>query len=94
MKLQKSAPLLAATLNGSKAYVKQDLLLIDCANDQFFSLMRSDTPIYRQQIKSAVMTVVGKNFRLGPYKTAEKKTDDDPLQSVIDALEKLQVPKD
>ncbi len=92
--LQKSAPLLAATLNGSKAYVKQDLLLIDCANDQFFSLMRSDTPIYRQQIKSAVMTVVGKNFRLGPYKTAEKKTDDDPLQSVIDALEKLQVPKD
>lgn len=92
--LQKSAPLLAATLNGSKAYVNGDLLLIDCANDQFFSLMRSDTPIYRQQIKSAVMSVVGRAFRLGPYKAAEVKQEDDPLQSVIDALEKLQVPKE
>ena len=87
-----SAPLMAASLGGSKAYVKGDLLLIDSANDQFFSLMRSEDPIYRRQIKSAVMQVVGRTYRLGPYKT-KKEAAGDPLRDVMEKLKKLEVPQ-
>ena len=87
-----SAPLMAASLGGSKAYVKGDLLLIDSANDQFFSLMRSEDPIYRRQIKSAVMQVVGRTYRLGPYKTKKEATGD-PLRDVMEKLKKLEVPQ-
>ena len=83
---------MAASLGGSKAYVKGDLLLIDSANDQFFSLMRSEDPIYRRQIKSAVMQVVGRTYRLGPYKTKKEATGD-PLRDVMEKLKKLEVPQ-
>lgn len=88
--LLKSAPLMAAVLQGSKAYVKNDLLLIDSANGQFFSLMRED-PIYRKQIRDAVESVVGRAYRLGPYKKPIEKTDD-PLQNIINKLKTLEVP--
>ena len=89
--LSKSAPLLAAVLRGSKAYVQGDILLIDSENDQFFSLMRSDDPIYRTQIKNAVNAVVGRAYRLGPYKKAVVETAD-PLQNIINKLKSLEVP--
>lgn len=87
-----SAPLMAASLGGSKAYVSGDLLLIDSANDQFFSLMRSEDPIYRRQIKTAVLQVVGKTYRLGPYKAKQEPTGD-PLRDVMEKLKTLEVPK-
>ncbi len=89
--LSKSAPLLAAVLQGSKAYVQGEFLLIDSENDQFFSLMRSDDPIYRTQIRNAVNAVVGRAFRLGPYKKPLVKTTD-PLQNIINKLKSLEVP--
>lgn len=85
-----SAPLLAASLVGSTAYVKGDLLLIDSANGQFFSLMRSDA-IYGKQIKNAVMSIVGRSYRLGPYKRKEAPVTD-PLQDIMNKLKKLEVP--
>ena len=88
-----TAPLLAASLTGSKAYVKDDLLLIDSQNPQFFSLMRNENPMYRNQIKAALQSVVGKSFRLGPYKKATEQAND-PLQDVIAKLNQLEVPED
>ena len=89
--LSKSAPLLAAVLRGSKAYVQGDFLLIDSENDQFFSLMRSEDPIYRTQIKNAVNAIVGRTFRLGPYKKPIVQ-ESDPLQNIINKLKSLEVP--
>ncbi len=89
--LSKAAPLLAAVLRGSKAYVNGDILLIDSQNDQFFSLMRNDDPIYRTQIRNAVNAVVGRTFRLGPYKKPQVETAD-PLQNIINKLKSLEVP--
>lgn len=88
-----TAPLLAASLNGSKAYVNGDLLLIDSENPQFFSLMRNENPMYRNQIKAALQTVVGRSYRLGPYKKAAESTND-PLQDIISKLKQLEVPED
>ena len=91
--LVKSAPLMAASLADSVAYLKgDDTLLIDSQNEQFFSMMRSGDPIYTRQIKSAIMQVVGKTYRLGPYRKAEKKSSD-PLEDVINKLKSLEVPK-
>lgn len=89
--LSKTAPLLAAALRGSKAYVQGDFLLIDSENDQFFSLMRSEDPIFRTQIRNAVNAIVGRNFRLGPYKRAVAQ-ESDPLQNIINKLKSLEVP--
>ncbi len=89
--LSKSAPLLAAALRGSKAYVQGDFLLIDSENDQFFSLMRSEDPIFRTQIKNAVNAIVGRTFRLGPYKKPVAQ-ESDPLQNIINKLKSLEVP--
>ncbi len=90
--LNKTAPLMAATLSGSKAYVKDDLLLIDSENDQFFSLMRNENPIYRKQIKDAVQSVVGRSFRLGPYKKKQETVSTDPLENIMQKLKALEVP--
>ena len=89
--LSKAAPLMAAVLDGSSAYVKDDILLIDCQNEQFFQFMRSEEPVYREQIRNAVNTVVGRTFRLGPYKKAAPEPED-PLQNIIEKLKSLEVP--
>lgn len=89
--LAKTAPLMAAVLRGSKAYVQDDILLIDSANDQFFSLMRNEDPIYRKQIRGAVQAVVGRSYRLGPYKQPSAPAAD-PLQNIINKLKSLEVP--
>ncbi len=89
--LNKSAPLMAAVLKGSSAYIKDNFLLIDSKDDQFIPLMRGD-PIYRTQIRNAVQSVVGQNFKLGPYKKSVAKTED-PLQDIINKLKTLEVPE-
>lgn len=89
--LTKSAPLMAAVLRGSKAYIKGEFLLIDSGNDQFIPLMRGD-PIYRTQIRNAVQTVVGRTYKLGPYKNKVAETGD-PLQDIINKLKTFEVPE-
>jgi DNA polymerase-3 subunit gamma/tau len=89
--LVKTAPLMAASLNGSTAYLSDDIILIDSQNDQFFSLVRSD-PIYRSQIKQAVQSVVGRTYRLGPYKKKVQETGD-PLKDIMNKLKSLEVPQ-
>lgn len=88
--LTKSAPLMAAVLRGSRAYVKDEFLLIDSESDQFISLMRKD-PIYRTQIRNAVQSVVGRTYKLGPYKKKAVAVGD-PLQDIINKLKTLEVP--
>ncbi len=88
--LNKTAPLMAAVLRGSKAYLKDEVLLIDSENDQFIPLMRGD-PIYRTQIRNAVQSVVGRTYKLGPYKKRVAATGD-PLQDIINKLKTLEVP--
>ncbi len=88
--LNKAAPLMAAVLRGSKAYIKDEILLIDSENDQFIPLMRGD-PIYRTQIRNAVQSVVGRTYKLGPYKKKVAATGD-PLQDIINKLKTLEVP--
>ncbi|MBE6798280.1 MAG: DNA polymerase III subunit gamma/tau [Ruminococcaceae bacterium] len=91
--LQGTTPLLAVSLFGSKAYLKGDTLLIDCEDQQFFSFMRGSDPFYRNQIKLALQTVVGRSYRLGPYKRQQQSESTDPLNEIINRLKTLEVPE-
>lgn len=91
--LQGTTPLLAVSLFGSKAYLKDDTLLIDCEDQQFFSFMRGEDPFYRNQIKLALQTVVGRSYRLGPYKKQQHSVSADPLNEIINKLKSLEIPE-
>ncbi|MBQ0083170.1 MAG: DNA polymerase III subunit gamma/tau [Clostridiales bacterium] len=90
--LAKSAPLLRGILNDSKAYIDGEFLLVDSSNHQFPELMNSSNGQYRERLRRAVETVLGKTYKLGPYRKKAAKSDD-PLDALREKLKALEVPK-
>lgn len=88
--LRVSCPLFAGVLADSKAYVRDSLLLIDCANEQFLRLIRQD-PRYKEYIKKAALNITGKSFNLGPYKKPVQDDDADPLTRLANKLKQLEI---
>ncbi len=74
-------------LNGSKAYEKDNMLLIDAPNPMFKSMINSNAQM-RDSIKKAAAQVLGKTYRLGPYKK-EETIDNDPLITFANNIRKL-----
>ncbi len=89
--LRGSCPIIAGVLQDSKAYIEGDRLLIDSKNSQFRTLINSDNKIYRDSIRKAAQSVLGKVYKLGPYhaKSAES-VEADPLQSFAQKLKQLE----
>ena len=86
--IKKTNPLLRGVLQNSAAYIKGDYLLIDTENSQFRSLVNGTNPIYRNSIRNAALEVLGKTYKLGPYKkTAESQ---DPLSAFAAKLKELE----
>jgi len=91
--LSKSAPLLRGILNSSRAFIKGDFCLVDCENPQFAELMNSANGQYKESLRRAIETVVGRSFKLGPYKKRERVVvSDDPLDVIRNRLKALEVP--
>ncbi len=89
--LQTTCPLMAGALNGgSKAYVKDKFILIDCKNQQFLNLMRTNAT-YKNHIKNAIFNVLGENYNIGPYKKTEENTENDPLSALAEKLKQLEI---
>lgn len=87
-RVRERSPLIAAYLDDSKAYFKDDFILIDCPNPQFPDLLRLSE--HRDIIRAAAADVLGKRYRLGPYKkTVPPETERDPLDGVIDRWNKF-----
>ncbi len=86
--IKKNNPLLRGVLQNSAAYIKGDYLLIDTENSQFRSLVNGSNPVYRNSIRNAALEVLGKTYKLGPYKkTAESH---DPLSAFAAKLKELE----
>ncbi|MBQ8203884.1 MAG: DNA polymerase III subunit gamma/tau [Clostridia bacterium] len=85
--LRKTCPLIAGVLQGSKAYIKGDYLLIDSKNSQFRSLVNNAT--YRNSIRNAAEQVLGSVYKLGPYRKAPSESED-PLASFAAKLKELE----
>ena len=91
--LAKNAPLLRGILTKSRAFIKGDFCLVDCENPQFAELMNSSNGRYKETLRSAIETVVGQSFKLGPYKKkTQAAVSDDPLDEIKNKLKALEVP--
>lgn len=88
--LQKSSPLIAGVLNGSKAYIKGDYLLIDAPNSQFRSMINSSAN-YKDHIRNAAQSILGGTYRLGPYNAAVHEESEDPLAKLAGKLKNLEL---
>jgi DNA polymerase-3 subunit gamma/tau len=92
--LSKTAPLISGILSGSSAYVSGQFLLIDTENSQFASLINGKNNVYREKLRGAIETVLGRSYKLGPYrKKAEASEQDDPLLPFKERLKALEIPK-
>lgn len=71
----------AAAFGGSSAYISGDFILISGSQLAFDLLKRSSQ---RDKMKEAIYAVTGRNYRLGPYKAAEKSSEEqtDPLEEL------------
>ncbi len=89
--LRKTCPIIAGVLQGSSAYIEGDRLLIDTNNSQFRTLVNGNNSVYRDSIRKAAHTVLGRVYKLGPYhaKTDSAKSDD-PLKSFAEKLKQLE----
>ena len=88
--LRKTCPIIAGVLGDSNAYVEDDKLLIDTNNSQFKSLMNGNNPVYRENIRKAAHTILGKVYKIGPYhKKITPSETDDPLQSFAAKLNQI-----
>ena len=84
---------MASVLTDSSAYVKGDYLLIKSDNTQFLDLMRSNSSVHRDSLRNAAERVLGKVYKIGPYKRPQKTVSNDPLQDVMNKLSELEVPE-
>lgn len=89
--LRTTCPIIAGVLQDSSAYIEGDRLLIDAPNSQFRTLVNGNNAVYRDNIRKAAETVLGRVYKLGPYhaKTTVTKNSD-PLQSFAQKLKQLE----
>ncbi len=78
-------------LNGSKAYVNDNMLLIDAPNPMFKSMINANAQM-RDAIKKAAANVLGKTYRLGPYKKENSANSTDPLIALANKVKELNMP--
>lgn len=73
--------------NSSSAYVSGDYMLID-GSEMAFDYLRTN-PVYKDKLREAILTVTGKNYKLGPYKGEKiQQEKSDPYKQLADkALE-------
>ncbi len=90
--LEKSCPAIFGVLNGSKAYIQGEYLLIDAPNPMFRDFVKKDNSVYRNAIKKAASTVLGKTYKLGPYKPQSVSKEEDPLKALNEKLKNLEIP--
>ena len=89
--LKTTCPLMAGALSsGSRAFVKDKFLLIDCKSQQFLNLMRTNAT-YKNHIKNAIFKVLGENYSIGPYKEEKATEEVDPLSALADKLKQLEI---
>ena len=89
--LKTSCPLIAGVLDGSRAFVSGQYLLIDAPNPQFRDLINNKNSIYKDSVRKAAAQVLGKTYKLGPYHKPQVSAEEDPLKALAEKLKQMQV---
>lgn len=91
--LRSTNPMLFAALDGSSAYLTDNMLLID-AKDSFYELVRM-LPQTKTQLKDVIAQVTDCRLPIGPYKSGEAQTEtvsaDDPVRRVVEKARELNI---
>lgn len=90
--LSTTCPPIHGVLDGSKAYINGVYLLIDAPNPMFRSFIKKDDSVYKTAIRKAATEVLGKSYRLGPYKAQTVSAEEDPLKALSEKLKNLEIP--
>lgn len=95
--LQKSNGALYGAMVESRAYTKGDMMLIECGNELFLTLLRTSIAA-KESLRDAILSVTGQKYNLGPYNPQKyrvnEKEPDDPVDAVLDKARALEVPVD
>ena len=89
--IKQKQPLMGGVLAGSKAYIKGDYLLIDSKNEQFRSLVKGTNPTYKNCIRACAEEILGKTYKLGPYKAPSTDPQADPLDVIAQRLKNFEI---
>ena len=89
--LKNECPLIAGVLVGSTAYIKGEYLLIDAPNSQFKSMINGAGSSYRDSIRKAAYSVLGKTYKLGPYTKINKVDNSDPLLDLAQKVKSFEI---
>ena len=97
--LKKRNGALYGAMMESKAYAKGDMMLVECENELFRTLLRT-SPTAKESLRDAIMAITGRKFNLGPYNPqkyklaqAEKEAPaENPLDEMLKRAQELNVP--
>ena len=97
--LKKRNGALYGAMMESKAYTKGDMMLVECENELFRTLLRT-SPTAKESLRDAIMAITGRKFNLGPYNPqkyklaqAEKEAPaENPLDEMLKRAQELNVP--
>ena len=90
--LARTSPPICGVLNGSRAFIKGQFLLIDAPNPMFRGMINGKSSTYRDAIRKAAEQVLGQTYKLGPYKASATDTSNDPLKALADKLKQFDIP--
>lgn len=85
---------LCGAMAGSRAFTSGDLMLIDCENDFFRTLLRT-SPAAKESLRDAIFAVTGQKYSLGPYNAKKHEVAEssaDPLDGLLKKAGELGVP--
>ncbi len=91
--VNQTVPLMGGVLNGSRAFISGQFLLIDAPNPMFRDLINKKDAVYRDAIRNAAAEVLGQTYKLGPYRAKKTDENDNPLRRLENKLKELEVPK-
>lgn len=85
---------LRGAMNDSRAFVHGEMMLIDCQNELFRTLLRTSIAA-KESLRDAILAVTGHKYNLGPYnpdKYAPAAAPSDPLEGMLKKASELDVP--
>ena len=85
---------LRGAMNDSRAFVHGEMMLIDCQNELFRTLLRTSIAA-KESLRDAILAVTGHKYNLGPYnpdKYAPAAAPSDPLEGMLKRASELDVP--
>ena len=87
-----SCPPIYGVLNGSRAFIKGQYLLIDAHNNMFRAMINGANATYRDAIRKAAEQVLGQTYKLGPYRASTTDDSNDPLKALAQKLKQFDIP--